>query len=135
MSYCARLWYWCLFASSVCHSENAGSLITGYSALFQFVLSSECNFTNYCCNTYFNTNASLHFASAKILANVFRMKLVINSDYFLKLCWLNLCNRDVVCFMWSRIQIFTSNILKTKRNLLCIRNQSVPHSKHCLPRI
>jgi hypothetical protein len=30
--------------------------------------------------TYFNTNTSLHFASAKNLANVFRMKVVINSD-------------------------------------------------------
>jgi hypothetical protein len=73
----------CLF---IFHSENVGSvyslgnLITEYSALVQFVLSFEYNFTNFYCNTYCNTKTSLHFASALNLVNVFRVKLVINSD-------------------------------------------------------
>ena len=108
----------CLFSS---HSGNVGSvyslgnLITECSALVQFVLSFEYNFTNYYCNTYFNayfnTKTSLHFASALSLVNVLRVKLVINSDYFLKPCWLDLCNGDVICFLWGRIQIFTFNLL------------------------
>jgi hypothetical protein len=80
----------------VFYSENVvgvyrlGILITGYSALVQLILSPEYNFTHYYCNTFFNTcfntNTSAHFASALNLANAFRVKLVINSDYFPKPC-------------------------------------------------
>jgi len=50
----------------------------------KFFLSSEYNFTNYYSNT---------------------------CDYFLKPCWLDLCNGDVVSFLWGRIHIFTFNLL------------------------
>jgi len=79
----------CMF---IFHSEHVGgvyslgNLITVYSALVQFFLSSEYNFTNYHFNTCFNTKPSVHFVSTLNLANVFRVKLVINSDYFLKPC-------------------------------------------------
>jgi hypothetical protein len=45
----------------------------------------------------------------------------------------SLINSPFAKFWISYSDVYTVNLLKTKRNLLYIRNQSLPRSKHFLP--